>query len=173
MNTPSPETGKSGGRWLRVALIVSLAVNLALLGAIGTRWAAYHRHWGGHGHWSSGDRLPVGLGLYGRALDEADRRSLASALAARRDALTGHRAEVRQQMHGFTAALRAERFDPQAALAALAAQRAAMGAYIGAAQAMLIEHAARMDAETRSRFADRIEQELARREAWRARAERR
>jgi len=68
-------------------------------------------------------------------------------------------------MQGFTAALRAEPFEPQAAHDALAAQRAAMGAYIGAAQAMLIEHAASMDAAARRRFADRIEGELARREA--------
>lgn len=169
MSTPGPETGKSGGRWLRVALIVSLAINLALLGAIGTRWASYHRFGHGHGHWSSGERLPVSLGLYGRALDESDRRDLAADLAARHDALTGHRAAMRQRMQDFTTALRTENFEPQAALDALAAQRSAMGAYIGAAQAMLVEHVAQMDAAARRRFADRIEQELARREAERGR----
>lgn len=154
--------GGEGRRWLRIALIASLAVNLLLMGAIGTRWVGHER---GHWHQRAGEarRLPIGLNLYARAMDDEARAALEAAVEAQRDTFAARRAGVRGQMDGLVTTIVADPFEPQAMAAALAAQRAAMGDYIGHAHRLLIEQVSAMDAGERQAFAEGLRREIEKR----------
>lgn len=158
----TPSGGGEGRRWLRIALIASLAVNLLLLGAIGTRWIGHerdHRHERG----SEARRLPIGLNLYARAMDDEARAALEAAVAAQRDTFDTRRAGVRSQMEGLMTAIVADPFDPQQMAAALATQRAAMGDYIGHAHGLLVEQVSEMNADSRQNFAEGLRREIEKR----------
>lgn len=158
----TPSGGGEGRPWLRIALITSLAVNLLLLGAIGTRWIGHERgHW--HQRGSEARRLPIGLNLYARAMDDGARAALEAAVEAQRDTFATRRAGVRGQMDGLVTTIVADPFDPQAMATALAAQRAAMGEYMGHAHRLLIEQVSAMDARDRREFADGLRREIEKR----------
>ncbi len=154
------KTGLSTG--LRVVLVVSLALNLAVAGVAAGWWL---RHGGGgHGHHPA--RLDMVGGPLSRALSEADRREIGRGI---RDAMRAHgagRAELRESMAALVAELRAEPFDAGAVAARLAAQRAAFAERFEMGQAALVAHLAAMSGTERAAYADRLEAEIA---AYRAR----
>lgn len=133
-----------GGRRLRIALAVSVALNLALLGFLG-------------GLALKGpprpDGRPEGLGYYARALPESHRRDLVGELRSGRPDWGERRDALRQSHADLRAALLAEPFDAAAVSGALNRQRAAMGALAEHGAALLVEQISQMTPEERRDYA--------------------
>ncbi|MDO9525380.1 MAG: periplasmic heavy metal sensor [Gemmobacter sp.] len=138
-------------RWVKVILVISLALNLAVAGAIA-----------GIALRNAGpDRPPavrdVGFGPWGGALDRDDRRALRERFAAERDRFTGSWREEREDRKALVAVLRADPFDPSA-LDALSARLAARGVErMQLGERMIRAHILDMSPKQRAGFADRLE----------------
>lgn len=155
---PTPPT-RSPGRGLRIALVLSLAVNLLILGAVaGMLW----RHAGPDGLRMRG--APPGLGSYAlpyvQALPVQDRRALHDALREGEAGRRQSRAARRAAYADVLSALRAEPFDADVLRAALARQRDTVMTVQDRAQALWLDRVRMMDAPARAAFADRIEEAL-------------
>lgn len=137
------------GRWLRIALVLSLALNLAVVAAVvGAAW----RFKGVEG---AGPRQGGGGVLYLRALPEEDRRVLREALRA-----TPRVAPVAARM---VEVLRAEPFDASAAAGLLETERAAGLQRQDIAADVWLERVTRMSTQERAAYADRLQALLERR----------
>lgn len=155
---PPPGEGRNGrrGRWLRLALVVSLALNLAVAGIVGGALL---------GRTSEAPReaqlsRELGLGPFLGALDDHDRAELRAAAKARRGELRSGRAEWKQAFEESLQVLRSEPFDADRLRALVERQAQLAGAARGIGQDLLIAQLARMDQAERAAFADRIEQDL-------------
>ena len=152
----TPEKGSSVKLWVRMLLLVSLGLNVAIAGiALG----AFYRF----GAPSSDKRPPRGdeiAGTYTRALNSEDRRAIARQMRRQQRDVLPTRAEFRAQFQDVVAALRSEDFDAEV-LADLFAQQRAFGmkrAELG--HDLLLERLTLMSAEERAGFADRLEENL-------------
>lgn len=145
------KTGPS--RLWRVVLVLSLALNLAVVGMVV----------GASVSGRFGDRPPrsfdFGLGPVARALEPRERRQIG--LAMRRDGalrdmdLRGNAAEM-------IAALRAAPFDAGALQDLMAVQAERVTLLQRNAQAALLDQISAMSPERRAAFADRLQEELSR-----------
>lgn len=143
-------------RW-RVALVVSLALNLFALGALSTAWLG-PRPWG---RVLREGRRPSVVGMPNprqlrAALPERDRPLIA-------DALRAHGPEIRQRIRDLAAAradvaeaIRAEPFDRGRLEAAMATLRERETAVATVTQGMVVDLVSRLDAEGRARVADLV-----------------
>jgi uncharacterized membrane protein len=134
-------------RW-RVALAVSLAINLLLIGVVGT-WAVRPLF-----------RGPPAAPGFGRVIDriahrlnDADAAILRHAYEARRDNMTRLSENVRAARNAARGALRAEPFDPDAFGRALNAVGAARASFEAAIQDVMRESAVAMSPEGRRALA--------------------
>ncbi len=100
-----PATTRSWAKWL---LVASLALNLLVVGAVGSRiWHARHGNWqppGGAG----GAANVIGFAAH---LPAERRRVVMGAIAAQRETLRPLRAEIRVARQGVREAMAAEPFD--------------------------------------------------------------
>lgn len=152
----APSATASAPRWMRIALVLSLAVNLLVAGIVAGMIVT-----GGPGGRGGPDRRDV-AGLYTRALDAADRRALRRAyLHQLRDA-EGARGAVLAEFRDVLRILRSEPFDAAALQAALARQRARGAARQEEGQRLLAEVLQAMSPSERAAYADRLEEGLAR-----------
>ena len=140
-------------RRMRILLVLSLALNLAVIGLIVGA--------GVSGRF--GDRPPrsfdFGLGPVARALESDERRAIGREL--RRDgALRGY--DMRQGANDMVAALRAEPFEPETLRELMALQAAHVGQLQRSAQDALLDQITAMTPERRAAFAEKLEQELQR-----------
>lgn len=140
-------------RRMRILLVLSLALNLAVIGLIVGA--------GVSGRF--GDRPPrsfdFGLGPVARALESDERRAIGREL--RRDgALRGY--DMRQGANDMVAALRAEPFEPETLRELMALQAAHVGQLQRSAQDALLDQITTMTPERRAAFAEKLEQELQR-----------
>lgn len=143
--------------WVRIVLFASLAVNLAVIGIVaGAMYARPH----GPDH-RSGGREPVTP--YARAFDEDQRRALRNAL---RDGFRGtHEAEKQALLEGYQKALvmiRADNFDVEAMGELLAAQTTRSEQRRERGNAILTETLSAMSVKERQKYADRLEEQIAR-----------
>ena len=83
-DAPSTPPASGSGRWIRIALVISLAVNLLVLGVIGGAVFSGKRNDGR----PAAQLNELGIGPYGRALTQEQRRDL-------RTTIRGNRAELR------------------------------------------------------------------------------
>ena len=107
-------------RGVKIALALSVALNLAVAGLAVGAWLGDGRH---HG-------MPrdMSFGPFSAALDDTDRRAIRKALMERLGEFREQRAATRAEFETLVATLRADPFDSaalKAALAALGARRAA------------------------------------------------
>jgi len=155
---------RGAGRWLKLALVASLALNLVVIGAMVSRWAGYHRDHG-HRHWRHSDarHMPPGMRLYAQAMPEPARERLRAEVAARKETWTKRRAALRAHVDEMVRTLRAEPFDAARLAELMAAQHAAMAGMIGEGQQLMVGQIAAMNPGDRSLFADRLERMLAER----------
>ena len=138
-------------RWMKVLLIGSLAVNLAIAGLVaGAAW----RFAGPDGPPRAG--LPLGVALY-RALPEEDRRALRRDL---RTAGAAHRQARRAFYGAVPEALRADPPDFEALDRLLADERRLHGAWQDEANRAWRAHVGAMTREARADYADRVEDVL-------------
>ncbi|MDO6589247.1 hypothetical protein DS901_03655 [Loktanella sp. D2R18] len=139
------------GRVLRIVLVVSLALNLAVVGLVAGSFASGRV---GDGPPRSFD---LGLGPMSRALAPEDRREIGTAL---RHARPMGEYNPRRQVTLMIATLRATPFDPEA-LRDLIVEQAEHGTQIqNVAQDVVIDHITTMSDESRVAFADRLQDEL-------------
>lgn len=140
-----------GGRWQRVALAVSVALNLAVVGVV------------------VGSRLrdeparpvalrDVGFGPYAAALTEEDRAALRRALSARGPELRGARSAMRADMAEVAALLRADPFDAAALRQVMERGAARSAEVIALGRLLLLDHVRSMTPEARRAFADRLDE---------------
>lgn len=180
---PEPAPGPGAGRLRRWALVVSLAVNLLVVGAVAGLWLSHGRD---HDRFTRADR-GGGFGMYVRALSPEDRAALREAYRAGRQeenadgaaqgaaAARDWRADRRADQADLLAALRAEPFQPAAVAAVFDRHIAAMSAGMARGRALMLARIEAMAAPERAAFADRLEQMMSRagHKGWRDRDERR
>ena len=150
--TPEGVTAPSrGGRGLRWALGLSLALNLAVVGMVA---GAMLRD--GHGMRGAMVR-DLGFGVFSEALSREDRRALRAALFERAPEMREMRRQRQEDMQALVAILRSEPFDAAALAARMAEQEARLAAQLRLGQALLQDRIAGMTPEARRGFADRLE----------------
>lgn len=153
---------EGGGRmkpWARALLVVSLALNLAVVG-LAAGWVL--RHGGSHNaHHPS--RLDMAGGPLTRALSEADRREIGRAMRAawRARANADTAPSIGSSFDALVEDLRAVPFDPDRVAAQMRAQRDGFAARFEMGQEVLIAHLARMSEVERAAYADRLEAQIA------------
>jgi len=146
------------GKGVRIALIVSLALNLLVVGVIGGAMLSGDR-WQHRGP----PRMQAMGGPLTRALAPDDRRALAREMRAAHHDRAWSRQRLREDFTGLVADLQATPFDPQAVEARLARIQDGVDERIGKGQAMLVARLARMDDAERAAYAERLQVELQRR----------
>ena len=160
MSDPTPQQPAlpRAGRGLRIALGLSLAVNLLIVGLVVGALLAL-----GPGRSRDGDdpRLrALGLGPFAAALGREDRRAVAERID--RDALRSERRALGESLVALRAALLAEPFDRAAAETALARSRAAAEAAQSHGHQALLDHVETMSAAERAELVERLGRALRR-----------
>jgi uncharacterized membrane protein len=150
--------GSSGpgnsGRGLRIALAVSVALNLAVVGVV---VGALVKHDGPAGRMEGRD---LGFGAFTEALNPDQRATLRRGFIAKMPDLRAARQEMRADQKTLLASLRAEPFDPAALSAVLTSQSQRAAGQLAVGQGLLRDLLLSMDAEARHGFADRLEERL-------------
>jgi len=149
--TGGPAPRPTRGRGLKIALGLSLAFNLLILGLFAGALLAV----GPHGRDGDDPRLrALGLGPFALALSREDREAVTDRLD--RDALRAERRELGVGLVQLRAALLAEPFDRAAAEAALGRSRQTTATIQGHGHAALVDQFETMSAEERRELAERL-----------------
>jgi uncharacterized membrane protein len=144
-------------RALRIALGISVALNLLVLGAVGG--SLFHD--GGAAMRGEMTR-DLGFGPFGEALSPQDRRALRERLKARAPELRSANAQRRNDVTAVQLALRAQPFDAAALEMALDAMRARMEGQLALGHLALTEVILAMPDGERVALADRLDRGLRR-----------
>lgn len=139
---------------LRIALALSVAVNLAVLGLVA---GAFLRD--GPGMRAAMVR-DLGFGPYTEALSPDDRKALRRALFEKAPDIRENRRMMREDTAALLTLLRADPFDAGAFHERMEAQHERMEAQLRLGQDLLQEFITAMPAADRSAFADRLEKGL-------------
>jgi uncharacterized membrane protein len=146
----------STGRWLRIALAVSLAINLAIVGLVA---GAMFRSGGPpQGGMMARD---VGFGPFTEALSKEDRAELRRGFLAAAPEMRDSRRAVRADFRDLLAQLRASPLDEDALRAVFDRQNARNAERMELGQRLIFDLLVGMKPEARAAFADRLEQSLA------------
>jgi len=143
----TPKTNRMR-RWMRVLLVVSLALNLLVIGAVGGamfmrgKWKPSGAHRGAHG------------GPLTRALSPEDRHAIGQKMREAHNQARPSPAEHQR----LVADIKAVPFDPEAVAARLRKHRAAMLDQFELGQRLLIERLSAMTDAERAAFADRLKE---------------
>ena len=151
----TPPLSATGPRWMRIALAVSVALNLAVAGlAIG----AWVKEGPGRG-------LPreMSFGPFTDALSEADRKEIRKSLGDHASGFRAEREAARAELVALLATLRAAPFDPVAARSALAAITSRATDRLELGRSLIEARILAMSDAERLAFADRLERGLKRR----------
>lgn len=142
-------------RGLRIALGISVALNLMVVGLVA---GAILRDGGPR------ERMvrDLDLGPFTEALSPEDRDALRRDFVAQMPEMREMRRSMRAEFKTLLGLLRAEPFDPEAMRQALAGQRARMQERVDLGQELLLQRLAAMTPEARQAFADRLEERLRR-----------
>lgn len=158
--TPSPSPSvppvvPPSGRKLRIALAVSVALNLLILGLVA---GAVLRDGGPHGRMVR----DLDFGPFTEALTPEDRDALRRDFIRQAPDLRDMRRQMRDDFSTLLAALRAEPFDVEALRGVVANQGDRMAARLELGQDLMLARIAAMTPAERAAFADRLEQRLER-----------
>lgn len=143
------------GKGLRIALAISVALNLAVAGVVA---GAAMKHRPDGGRMEMGREL--GFGAFSEALSRDDRRALREALLAKAPDLRDNRRQRGQDAQALLAALRADPFAPEALAAIMDSQQQRMESQLQLGQDLLREFLISMTPEARAAFAGRLEERL-------------
>ncbi len=146
---PEPAIRKPG-RGLRIALAVSLALNLAVLGVVGGAMV------------KSGGKRPaaiheLGFGPFTDALTREQRGELRKSFAARGPGFRALRREMREDADVILATLRAEPFAPDEFAARLRQMSDRLSGRMRDSEQLLVGLVAAMSPADRAAFADRLQ----------------
>lgn len=148
---PPVSAPPKGGRGLKIALAVSLALNLGVAGLV--LGAVLH---GGPDMHGPRDR-DLGFGPFAEALSPDDRKALRRELVERMPELKSMRAQIDADLGQMLTLLRAEPFDPAALRDVMARQRARLEGQLSLGGTLLADHLAGLTQAERLAFADRLE----------------
>ena len=152
---PTPPT-KMPGRGVRIALAVSLALNLGVAGLV----AGLLVEGGPHG---PGDMVhDLGFGPFDEALRPQDRDTLRKAMQSRSGDLRAAGKDMRSDAVAILAALRAVPFDKAGLMTALQGQEQNLTTRLQLGSAVLGDFLAGLSDQDRMEFADRYEHHLKR-----------
>ena len=151
MGEPEKAAVPRNRTWMRVALIVSLALNFLILGIVGGAVLSHER--GG----LRGELGPASFGPYGRAFDAEDRAALRQAIRAEAPRLRQNRQAVRQGFRDLLAALRTQPYDAAQVAAIIDRQQAHLRDQMTLMRGLMLDRVAAMTPEQRAAFADRLE----------------
>lgn len=146
--------GKAPGKGVRIALAVSVALNLAVAGLFAGSFLKDHEDGGPRGV------REIGFGPFSEALSRDDRKALRRALLARMPEMRQARQEAAQDAQTLLGVLRAEPFDPGQLTAVLETQRVRMAGRFEVGQGLMRDLLVAMTPEARRAFADRLEKRL-------------
>lgn len=153
-NQKTGETAVSGpraGRKTRIALILSLTLNLLILGVIAGAAIGHHRRA------AHGGARDVGFSPFTGALEREDRAALRGAFLAAMPDARERRQAARQDFDRLAEALRADPWDRALVTEVLARHGARTAERLELGHRLLIERIAAMTPAARAAFADRIE----------------
>jgi uncharacterized membrane protein len=155
-DTPPPVMAPPSGRGMKIALAISVALNLCVVGVVAGAWLRDGP--GGHG-------MPrdLSFGPFSEALSLEDRRALRKALIDRAPGFREARAAAQAEFAALLEALRASPFDPAAVQTALAAIEARNAGRLELGRSLIEARIAQMSEADRLAFADRLENGLRRR----------
>lgn len=140
-------TPQKSPRWMRILLVLSLGLNLLIIGGIvGT---TLHREPSGHAERA--------LGPFARAFEDEHRDAFRARLKDRAEPLRQNRSEARKAFKTLLGTLRAETFDVAAFQDAVARQVKELSAFQTIGQDALAEQLSAMSLDERRAFADRLE----------------
>ena len=152
---PSTASAPATSRGVKIALALSVALNLAVAGlAVGA--------WIGDGP-RRGMPRDMSFGPFSEALDETDRRAIRQALMEKLGEFREQRASARAEFETLLVALRADPFDAGALKTALAALEARNAERLELGRSLIETRLIEMTPEERAAFADRLEKGLRRR----------
>lgn len=153
---PSAEgpPGQTGPRWMKIALVVSVALNLAVAGLVLGAWLGDGPH--------KGMPRDLSFGPFSDALSDADRRALRKDLMGRAGEFRSSREAARTEFAALLDALRADPFDPAAMTSALTAIETRNAERLDLGRSLIETRLIEMSAAERRAFADRLEQGLRR-----------
>lgn len=148
----SPKTAGASKR-MRIVLVVSLALNLAIAGLFVGSVVS--------GRWSAGPpaHFDIGMGPIGRALAPDERRDIRRSLM--RDG-SMRALNLRGRMGDMIAAIETDPFDPQVMRGLMAEQIARTSALQGNVQDLLLQIIADMTPQRRAEFAQQLKNEMSR-----------
>lgn len=141
-------------RGVKIALALSVALNLAVAGLAVGAWLGDGPH--------RGMPRDMSFGPFSEALDSDDRRALRKALLARLGEFRGQREAARAEFQALLTALRADPFQPEALKTALAALEARNAERLDLGRSLIEARLIEMTPEERAAFADRLEKGLKR-----------
>lgn len=151
------ETNKKR-RWLIPALIVSLAINLLVIGVVIGAFVS-----GGANYRGRVDSSPA-RGFIGKpflyALPQEDRRALGQEFRENPAAILETREALRERVQGLLEVLRNDPFDAESAARILSEQRALIVDRQKYGERLLLDHLASMSAEERTAYAEKLEKAL-------------
>ena len=154
------ESTKPQRRWLVPALLVSLAINLLIVGivvgfAISPKGPKNTERVSGHA------RSIIGAPFV-RALPKEDRQALVKAIGAERGRLRENRAALRARFEALLIALRADPFDAVAISQLLQDQRSVAIRRQRIGENLLVERLSAMSPDERAAYAERLAHALRR-----------
>ncbi|MEJ6745601.1 MAG: periplasmic heavy metal sensor [Yoonia sp.] len=135
---------------LRTVLVVSLALNVAVIGAVVGLTLS------GRSHAGPPQRMSFEFGALGRVLDRDDRRAISEAMR-RNGPRPLSRDAVKLQLGAIAEALRAEPFDPDTLTGLIAELRNRSTRVQQNAQTAFVAHLTAMSADERATLADKLE----------------
>lgn len=155
---PAPPAAPRPGAplWMRVTLVISLALNLLIAGAV-LGGIAGHR-----GRVAAGMPRDAASAIYLGALPEEGRARLTEHFRRTAPPLSERRAAFRSELAATLELLRAEPFDAEAFAARISHQRSLMDERAQAGDALFVDLLARATPEERRAYADRLETMLRR-----------
>ncbi|GGE59766.1 periplasmic heavy metal sensor [Actibacterium pelagium] len=156
--TPNPRSSRRS--WLRIALLISLILNLLFVGLVLGAAAGKRRVDANIG--LPDERVLSQLGPYGRALPAEHRKALAEELRPKPGDARKTRKELRDGFQQYLTLLRAETFDVQAVSDLLTAQQKLVSGRATAGREALLQRLAGMSAEDRKAYADSLQKVLRR-----------
>jgi uncharacterized membrane protein len=155
---PQPPAGGQSGpaapRWMKIALVVSVALNLSVAGLVLGAWLGDGPH--------KGMPRDLSFGPFSDALNDADRRALRKDLMGRAGEFRSSREAARAEFVALLDALRAEPFDPAAMSSALTAIETRNAERLDLGRSLIETRLIGMSADERRAFADRLEKGLRR-----------
>ena len=149
-NEPMAAAPKAG-RGMKIALILSLTLNLLIFGVMGGAMLA-------HGGRDDPRRVrDVGFGPYTEALSPEDRKALRDAFVKAVPDFRSSREEARADVAKLAEAIRAEPYDRAAVEAVIASQAERIEARLTIGRNLLLDRLDAMGPEARTALAGRIE----------------